>query len=292
MFARLSARLAARLSLPISTVHISAVRPVTNALPSLLLSQTRTLFSSAQVLYPAAAATSKTKPATKRKVTPKKKTTTTKKAAPKKKVAVKKKTTASKKKKVVKKVVRKKKKAVVKKDPGIALLKENPIPKPPANPLAAFVRDRYAQDPSLKAKTTSISDASSNLRELVEEWKNMDAATKERASAKYHAEHADYLDALKKWRATVPDSALRTFNKQRKAKGLKPTKRRRVPHVRNAYLRFFIETVPNRPADVKMSEWSARQGAVWKAMSEAEKKPYVDAWKADTAKVNAEHGKE
>ncbi|KAJ7100649.1 hypothetical protein B0H15DRAFT_927331 [Mycena belliarum] len=288
MFSILPARLLSRLGT--ATAPLAVARQL--AAPSatsrgIFASATRrTFLTSARLSFPAAKAaasqakTTKKAPAkTASKVAPKKKATVTKKAAPKKKVV--------KKKVLKKKPAPKPKRKVVKKKAPPKPLRITKAMGPPTRGVTAFIA--FMQE-------WAASPAASGLATL-ERAKNAGAAWRALSDAEkqpYVARSKAIREAAKitrdKWFTDADPALLRRINKTRKEKKLprilNPTKDKKPT---SNFIRFMADFRQTLPSDMPLTEKSRQGGAVWRAMTAAEKEPYNTAADNAMAAYRAAH---
>lgn len=269
MFATLAARLVSRPALRLVS------RPTLLNTPNFYTPiSSRTFLTTARVQLPAAATNAKkstsakaAKPAAKKKAAPKKKVVPKKKAAPKKVVKAKKPV-----KKVAKKVVKKKE------EPKFSKAELKP-PKPASTSgFSYFVKER------LSNKKVAFGEMASHMKEASVAWNELPEAAKMVYSERSKGAQEQYKKDYAAWYNGLSPEALKAASQLAKKK--KKIIKHPADYPKRAILPFtrvLLELREQNPS-LTFFEGSKQASAQWKAMTDAQKEPYVKAYEADRSK--------
>jgi hypothetical protein len=290
MFTLLTHRIVSRLGTSSAIRGITRARVATT--PSVLSSQTRRTFLTGTPhlsFAPAAAAAKKT--TTAKKSTTKKTAVGAKKTGAKKATATKSKAkkAAPKKSAATKKSVAKKKKPAKPTHPK--LTKADLPPRRPVGPYVLFFM-KYLQ--GLTNKPHGTDELMGASKEASQIWKSLSEAEKQPFHDEAIAARAAYTIRRQTYFETVPASTLSEINRRRKVKGqsrlhrtIKPENRRPLP----SFFRFIADfrTSPDAQAILNDKQHGGNThlskvaGKKWMEMSDAEKAPYLEGTRKDTA---------
>ncbi|ESK91927.1 high mobility group box domain containing protein [Moniliophthora roreri MCA 2997] len=262
MFSSLAARLASRSALSLIRSSSAAfVRHTTLNSTSL----SRSYFATPRVLLPTATQSTAKKPAAKKTAVKK----PVKKTVAKKKPA--KKTPA--KRTLAKKRVAKKKDVRPKFDKQ--LLKP---PKRPGTAYGMFLHDKFS---GLDLKNKSIVDMAQILKTQAALWHELPESGKQAYRERHQGAMEQWRKDYKKWYMNLPEGAFAEIKKKCKAKG-KPAPSQ--PHgypkrPPGPFLAYCIEFRAQNP-DINVTEASKLAGNQWKKLSDGEKEPYKQRFRA------------
>ncbi|EIN05449.1 hypothetical protein PUNSTDRAFT_122362 [Punctularia strigosozonata HHB-11173 SS5] len=206
-----------------------------------------------------------------------KKTTTTTKSTTKTKPKAKK---AAPKKKVASKAVAKKPKArkvkPAKKVPVYkpSMIRDGP-PKRPPSPFILFSL-KYRAGMDLKGDRQKVIQSSKDAGAA---WRALTEHEKQAFVDENQALQPAYREKLAEYTKNADITIIKALNKKRVEAG-KPRIRIHKAHPKpmTSFLRFYQEQLAKRSPDMPVKEVTRAAAQTWKTMTEAEKKPYADAW--------------
>ncbi|KAK7685729.1 hypothetical protein QCA50_011074 [Cerrena zonata] len=190
----------------------------------------------------------------------------------------------------VKKVVKKVTKAKTEKKPTSAKLK---FPKGPPSAFAIFVKGEYAK---LSGQIKDISQGATLMKEAGEKWRNMSDFEKQPFFDQQATAVEAHKPVLEEFYKSLAPGELIRYNKLREKNGLskkvKPKEARAPPSPYSMFLQEFYST---RKTDLSQNsnfaDAAREAGRTWRALSEEEKKAWIDKYKVIRAKWEQTRGK-
>ncbi|GAA5852620.1 hypothetical protein JCM3766R1_000060, partial [Sporobolomyces carnicolor] len=177
-------------------------------------------------------------------------------------------------------------------------------PKLPLNTWGLFLNDYLADRKRELGSSEKLSNLPEHFRKAAQEYATIDGETKAELQRRADAERAAYPDILDEWKKTLTPEMIKQENAVR-------ANRRKLGLSRKPNMR--VEGEPKRPAtafmlyssqvrakgvdsdvlggETNILEQSKRIAAAWRALSDADKKPFYDTYeemKAQYAKDKAE----
>ncbi|KAK0475915.1 hypothetical protein IW261DRAFT_1493613 [Armillaria novae-zelandiae] len=288
MLSALRARLGARLPAFAQLAAFTRQSTLSSVARPIISTQSRTIFTSQRLEFPAKAAATKKAPA--KKATAKKVTATKTKAKagatkkkPAKKPAAKQKVAT--KKKAAKPQPKPKKKKVVKPKP--VKFKITAEMKPPKRSLTSYMTFHTERVRAAPDKFANLAEAQAAVKSSAAAWKTMSEEQKQPYLNSANTARQEYEKAMKQWYLNMSPQVRKELNKVRLAKGrsriVKPSWLEKQPN--NAYMRFAIEFKEGK--DIPVTEALKQAKVVWANLPEARREEYKSVAKKEIAAFKA-----
>ncbi|KAK0216963.1 hypothetical protein IW262DRAFT_1394577 [Armillaria fumosa] len=284
MLSALRARLGAKPPAFSRLVAFTRQSTISSVSRPIISTQSRTIFTSQRLDFPAKAAATKKVPA--KKVTASKTKTKAKAGATKKKPV--------KKPAAKKKVAAKKKAAKPKPKPKKKVVKPKPVKfkitaemKPPKRSLTSYMTFHTERVRAAPEKFANLGEAQAAVKSSAAAWKTMSEEQKQPYVNLANAARQEYEKAMKQWFLNMSPQVRKELNKVRLAKGrsriAKPSWLEKQPN--NAYMRFAIEFKEGK--DIPPVEALKQAKVAWANLPEATREEYKSTAKKEIAAFKA-----